>query len=62
MQGTHTLNNILNPDRVKEGWSLREPDDHILELLYQGEVKARFSQSGVTIEKLEHVIGEQSKN
>jgi hypothetical protein len=62
MQGTHTLDHILNPDRVKEGWSVREPDDHILELLYQGEVKARFSQCGVTTENLEHEIGRLSKN
>ena len=62
MQGTQTLNHILTPERVREGWSIREPDDHILELLYQGEVKARFSQSGVTTENLEHEIGELSRN
>lgn len=62
MPVTKSLNDILTPERVREGWSVREPDDHILELLYQGEVKARFSQSGVTIENLEHVIGKLSKN
>jgi len=59
---TKNSNHILTPDRIREGWSIREPDDHILELLYQGEVKARFSQLGVTIENLEHEIGKLSKN
>lgn len=62
MAVTESLNHVLNPDRVREGWSIREPDDHILELLYQGKVKARFSQNGVTIENLEHEIGKLSKN
>lgn len=56
------LNDVLTPERVKEGWSVREPDAHILELLYQGNVKARFSQTGVTVENLEHEIGKVSKN
>jgi len=31
---------------------LLEPDDHILELLYNDQVIARFSQTGVTIENI----------
>lgn len=62
MSAAGNLNDILTPERVREGWSVREPDDHILELLYKGEVKARFSQTGITIENLEHEIGRLSKN
>lgn len=62
MAVTANLNHVLSPDRVREGWSVREPDDHVLELLYQGEVKARFSQTGVNTENLEHEIGKLSKN
>ena len=62
MDATENFNHVLNPDRVREGWSVREPDDHILELLYKGKVKARFSQIGVSTENLEHEIGELSKN
>lgn len=31
---------------------LREPDDHVLELEVDGQVIARFSQTGVTIENI----------
>ena len=32
--------------------TLREPDDHILELEIEGQVIARFSQTGVAIENI----------
>jgi len=35
------------------GFSLRESDDHIVELWYKGERVGRFSAAGVTSESLE---------
>ena len=43
---------ILSPEAVKQGLSVRASDDHILELLKDGEVIARFSQTGVTIDNI----------
>lgn len=37
------------------GFSLKEPDDHIVELWYRETLVGRFSQSGVTSESLEKV-------
>ena len=36
----------------QQGWAVREDQDHILELRKDGEVVARFSQTGVTIENI----------
>ena len=33
---------------VNFGFTLEHPDDHILELLHEGELVARFSQTGAT--------------
>ena len=38
---------ILNDEARQQGFTLLEPDDHILELRSQGTVIARFSQMGV---------------
>ena len=35
------------------GFTLRHPDDHILQLLHEGELVARFSQTGATEESLQ---------
>ena len=35
-----------------QGLSLHEPDDHILELRHHGQVLARFSQDGATVENI----------
>jgi len=35
------------------GFTLVHPDDHILELLHEGELVARFSQTGATEESLQ---------
>jgi len=56
MQGNSTTQkgyeSILGPEAVKQGLSVRASDDHILELLKDGEVIARFSQTGVTIDNI----------
>ena len=48
------MTNLDNlPDKYKQfGYSLREPDDHILELLYKGAVIAFFGQAGATTENI----------
>lgn len=35
------------------GFTLEEPDDHVLVLLHQGELVARFSQTGATEKSLQ---------
>ena len=35
------------------GFTLEHPDDHILELLHEGELVARFSQLGATPDSLQ---------
>jgi len=35
------------------GFTLQHPDDHILLLLHEGELVARFSQTGATEESLQ---------
>ena len=40
---------ILSPEAIRDGFSVTEPDDHVLELRKDGQVIARFSQAGVTI-------------
>lgn len=43
---------ILSPEAVEQGFSTRENGDHILELLKDGQVIAKFSQTGVQIENI----------
>lgn len=38
---------------VHWGFTLEHPDDHILELLHEGELIARFSQAGATESSLQ---------
>ena len=45
---TH-INLSVHPDWLQDGYTLNEPNDHILELLYRGKVVAVFSQEGITI-------------
>jgi len=47
---------ILSPEAIREGFSVTAPDDHILELRKGGNVIARFSQSGVTIDNILHEV------
>lgn len=35
------------------GFTLEHPDDHVLQLLHEGELVARFSQTGATEESLQ---------
>ena len=44
--------NYISKEFRKQGVSLREPDDHVLELVKDGQVIARFSQTGATVENI----------
>jgi hypothetical protein len=46
------LEAALTPEQRRQGFSLVEPDDHTLELCYQGKPVARFSQSGATVAEI----------
>ena len=39
---------------AQRGFTLRHPDDHILQLLHEGELIGRFSQTGATEESLQN--------
>lgn len=43
-----------------KGYSLNEPDDHILELLFEGKVIARFNAQTVTYQVISNTISEYS--
>lgn len=43
---------MLSPEATQQGLSMGAPDDHILELLKDGKVIARYSQTGVTIDNI----------
>lgn len=38
---------------ARQGFTLEHPDDHIVELRHQGDLIARFSQTGATPEGLQ---------
>lgn len=42
----------LTIEQRKQGFSLDEPDDHILRLLYQGKSVAHFSSSGAAVAEI----------
>ena len=44
--------NYISKEFRKQGVSLREPDDHVLELVKDGQVIARYSQSGVKVDNI----------
>lgn len=46
------INLSIHRDWLQQHYSLNEPDDHTLELLYRGQVVATFSQEGVTIDNI----------
>ena len=54
--------NVLTQEARDQGFTLVEPDDHILELLYQGKVIARFSQIGVDVDNILKEIQQPGKN
>ncbi len=43
---------IISRERRLEGITIRESDDHVTDLLFQGQVIARFSQTGVQIDNV----------
>ena len=44
--------NLITKEWKQQGVELREPDDHVVELLKDGKLIARFSQTGVSIENI----------
>jgi hypothetical protein len=46
------LEAALTPEQRQKGFSLDEPDDHALRLLYQGEPVAYFSSTGATVAEI----------
>ena len=42
----------ITPEWRLQGFTVREDQDHIVELRKDGEVVARFSQTGVTVENI----------
>jgi len=46
------LNNLITKEWREQGIELRENGDHILELLKEDKVIARFAQTGVNVENL----------
>jgi len=56
------LDDILSREARLQRFTLRENDDHILELCLQGKVLARFSQTGATIENILKATQEANRN
>lgn len=54
--------NPLSVEAIRQGFYLKEPDDHTLELWLERRLVARFYQTGVTIEGIEHEISEVMLN
>jgi len=46
------LKAALTSEQSQQGFRLVEPDNHTLELCYQGKPVARFSQSGATVAEI----------
>lgn len=46
------LDAALTSEQRQKGFSLDEPDDHILQLLYKGKPVAYFSFSGATVAEI----------
>lgn len=58
-----TLNDLLTKEARQQGLTIHEPDDHILELWdEQGNILARFSQTGTTIDNVLRVISPTHKS
>jgi len=53
--------NYITEEWKQQGIDIREEGDHILELLKDGKVIARFSQTGVTPENILKVAQEKLK-
>jgi len=49
---------IITPEWARQGLSVHEDGDHILELRKDGQVIARFSQTGVDIENVHQAARE----
>lgn len=56
------ISNVLIKEARDQGLTLNEPDDHILHLLYHGEVVAKFSQTGIQVQNILNEVQEVSKN
>jgi len=53
---------ILTPEVQDQGFTLNEPDDHVLELLLHGKILARFNQTSIEVEDILKEVQEVSKN
>ena len=51
-KGMNLNTEYITPEFRAQGVELREPDDHVVELLKDGKLIARFSQTGVSIENI----------
>ncbi|MEA3442499.1 MAG: hypothetical protein U9R04_03295 [Chloroflexota bacterium] len=56
------LQATLTSEQRHDGFSLDEPDDHILRLLYQGKLVACFSTSGATVAEIRAEADRIAKN
>ena len=54
--------NVLAKEAQRQGYTLNEPDDHILELLFRGKVIARFSQTGIVVINILDEVEPLNKN
>jgi len=52
----------MNEEWRQQGISLIHDGNEVLELRYQGQLIARFSQSGVDIENYLYVVGQEELN
>ena len=48
--------NGLSFEAIAQGFYLKEPDDHVVELWFKDKKLATYSQTGVTLETLNHDI------
>ena len=52
---------LIAPAFHRQGIQLKEPDDHILELYINGQLLARFSQTGVTLDAIKKEIADYDR-
>lgn len=52
-------NGILSIEAIRQGFYLKEPDDHVVELWCKGKKIATYSQTGVTLETLNHDVSQR---
>jgi len=53
---------LITDEWRRQGVEIVEDGDHVIELRKDGQVIARFSQTGVTLEELQAVLEEHQQN